>query len=121
MIFAAVVRASWWLGAAIWEPYPDEIVEMLRVGLVLGFGLLYVWWLVTWSVYRVQDIGNSRWCTLLLGIPIINILFTLFLFLWPGTKLKLTDTPPDSRASDHRELELLEWRPKGDHPPEGRH
>jgi hypothetical protein len=47
MIFAAVVRASWWIGAAIWEPYPDEIDEILRVGLVLGLGLVYVWWLVT--------------------------------------------------------------------------
>lgn len=36
---------------------------------------------------RLNDIGWSKWCVLLIFFPIVNILFFIFLCIWPGKKI----------------------------------
>ncbi len=53
------------------------------------FGILATTIVVTvfgtlWAVHRVQDIGWSKWWSLLLLVPPANLIYSLALLLWPG-------------------------------------
>ena len=41
-----------------------------------------------WAVHRVQDIGWSKWWSLLLLVPAANLIYLLALLLWPGRKIE---------------------------------
>ncbi len=45
---------------------------------------IYVWLNLTVSVRRLHDLGHSGWAILIGLIPIVNLFFSLYLFLAPG-------------------------------------
>ena len=68
----------------------SEWPDILGVGLIiLTVCLALVMWvlLFLWSVYRAQDIGWSKWWTLLFTVPGAN-LYLLVILLWPGRKIE---------------------------------
>ncbi len=76
-------------------PFPRvPMITLLGSVIAVVLTIYIFWWLVSWSVYRVQDIGWSKWWTLLLGFPYINILYALVLLFWPGREAVPSDMPP---------------------------
>lgn len=41
-----------------------------------------------WSVHRVQEVGASKWWSLLLLVPAVNLIHIAFLFFYSGQKAK---------------------------------
>jgi len=62
------------------------IYNLNGAGLVYGYLILILplWIGVHSIIYRLNDIGNNRWLTLLMFVPIINFGFFLYLLFVPG-------------------------------------
>lgn len=59
-------------------------------GLLLALSVAYLMTLCR----RLSDIGWSKWWVLVIGLPIINLLFVLLLCIWPGKKDSQVDIHP---------------------------
>ena len=62
---------------------PGAIIIVMLVGVWIALWVLQF----VWSVHRAQDIGWSKWWTLLFVVPGINLLYVLAILFWPGRKV----------------------------------
>lgn len=63
--YVAVMFWAWFWTVVLW-------------GMCIGF--------IMATVRRLADMGFRAWWVLLLTVPLINIIFVLVLFIWPGRK-----------------------------------
>lgn len=61
-----------------------ESVLFAFVNFVVGVGSLVL--SVIWIIKRVHDLDKSGWLALLMFIPLVNLIFVLFLIFAPGTQ-----------------------------------
>lgn len=41
-----------------------------------------------WSVHRIQDIGQSKWWTLFLLVPVVNLIYVAVMIFCPGQEAR---------------------------------
>lgn len=59
---------------------------MVAIVLSLLIGLAGMVWLILLQIQRLHDLNRSGWWGLLVMVPLINLLFLLYVTLWPGTQ-----------------------------------
>lgn len=77
-------------GGILWLYVENQSTEVAHVALAV----LVLMWVVAivvlgflgtlWSVYRIQDIGRSKWWSLLLLVPLIALFYVIFLIFYPA-------------------------------------
>lgn len=77
-------------------PMPDADAGLLiAIGFYLPFFLSYF----VMVRRRLNDLDQSGWLALLMLVPVVNVLFGLYLLLWPGSAGANRYGPPPARNS----------------------
>lgn len=63
--------------------FPDNLIFPIIIFFIFGIILLYLYTVL--SIKRVHDCNQSGWMVLLSFIPIVNILFSIYLYCAAGT------------------------------------
>ena len=64
-----------------------EGAQMVAIGFVYFLGLIgMVFLAVMFAIKRLHDLEQSGWLSLILFVPLVGVLFTLYLWFAPGTK-----------------------------------
>ena len=65
---------------------PINLLINLIYILYILFSLMMLTFIFLLNVRRLHDLNHSGWFSLLQLIPIIRDIFSIYLFVWPGTK-----------------------------------
>jgi len=80
----------WAANLGLWfvaDGLPDTASDQTMAATILVFCIvaLILGVLETlWSVHRIQEIGGSKWWSLLLWVPAVNLIYIAFLIFYPG-------------------------------------
>jgi len=64
-----------------------ETAQMVAIGIVYFLGIVSMTYLaIIFAVQRLHDLDQSGWLCLLLFVPLVGAIFTLYLWFAPGTR-----------------------------------
>ncbi|MFZ5561960.1 MAG: DUF805 domain-containing protein [Pseudomonadota bacterium] len=72
-------------GVAGAEPAPPENVALAGIALIVAPCLAALVYAFVAARRRLNDLDQSGWLALLLLVPLLNLVLSLYIMLWPGT------------------------------------